>query len=104
MPAENPILKGLNDKQVEAVKTIDGPVLVISVPGSGKTRCLTHRVAWLIASGIEPANILALTFTNKAASEMKDRVQKLLKIDNWKLKISYRGLLTNDKKGFRYHH
>lgn len=72
------IFKGLNDKQVEAVRAVDGPVLVISGPGSGKTRCLTHRVAYLIASGVEPDNILAVTFTNKAANEIKERVQKLL--------------------------
>lgn len=72
------ILKGLNEKQQEAVKAIDGPVLVISGPGSGKTKCLTHRVAWLIASGIKPENILAITFTNKASGEMKERISKLL--------------------------
>jgi len=86
MPAVNPILKGLNEKQQEAVKTIDGAVLVISGPGSGKTKCLTHRVAWMISKGIDPVNILAITFTNKASGEMKERVSKLLKIDNWKLK------------------
>ncbi len=74
----NPILKGLNEKQIEAVKTIDGPVLVISGPGSGKTRALTHRVAWMIASGINPVHILAITFTNKAANEMRGRITKLL--------------------------
>jgi DNA helicase-2/ATP-dependent DNA helicase PcrA len=75
---ENIIFKGLNEKQIEAVKTIDGPVLVISGPGSGKTRCLTHRVAWMIASGINPVHILAITFTNKAALEMKERITKLI--------------------------
>lgn len=75
---EHKILKGLNDKQQEAVKTIDGPVLVISGPGSGKTKALTHRVAWMIQAGINPAHILAITFTNKAANEMKERIGKLL--------------------------
>lgn len=72
------ILENLNDKQIEAVKIIDGPVLVISGPGSGKTRCLTHRVAYLISQMIPPGNILAVTFTNKAAGEMRGRVDKLL--------------------------
>ncbi|MBX4211732.1 MAG: UvrD-helicase domain-containing protein, partial [Candidatus Yanofskybacteria bacterium] len=72
------IFQGLNEKQQEAVRTIKGPVLVISGPGSGKTRCLTHRIAHLIASGIEPENILGVTFTNKAAGEIKERVTKLL--------------------------
>lgn len=78
MPAQNPILKGLNEKQQEAVKTIEGAVLVISGPGSGKTKCLTHRVAWMISKGIDPVNILAITFTNKASGEMKERISKLL--------------------------
>ena len=72
------IFHGLNDKQLEAVKIIGGPVLVISGPGSGKTKCLTHRIAHLIANGIKPENILALTFTNKASQEMKERVSRLL--------------------------
>jgi len=72
------IFADLNDKQLEAVKTIDGRVLVISGPGSGKTKCLTHRIAYLISSGIKPDNILALTFTNKASQEIKERVTKLL--------------------------
>src|SRR5256885_1044276 len=70
--------KGLNEKQQEAVKTIDGAVLVISGPGSGKTKCLTHRVAWMISKGIDPVHILAITFTNKASGEMKERIKKLL--------------------------
>src|SRR6266567_9253948 len=80
----HPILRGLNDKQAEAVKTIDGPVLVISGPGSGKTKALTHRVAWMMSTGIHPANILAITFTNKAAKEMKERISKLLAGDKKK--------------------
>ena len=84
MPTQNPILKGLNEKQQEAVKTIDGPVLVISGPGSGKTKCLTHRVAWMIFKGIDPVNILAITFTNKSAGEMKSRIQLLLNRENSK--------------------
>jgi len=76
----NKIFHDLNDKQLEAVKIIDGPVLVISGPGSGKTKCLTHRVAHLISTGIKPENILCLTFTNKAAGEMRERVSRLLEV------------------------
>ena len=75
------IFENLNDKQIEAVKVIDGPVLVISGPGSGKTRCLTHRVAYLVSQNIPPQNILAVTFTNKAAGEMRDRISNLLDLD-----------------------
>lgn len=73
------ILDGLNDKQIEAVKHLDGAMLVIAGAGSGKTRALTHRIAYMIKErGISPWNILAVTFTNKAANEMKERVMKLL--------------------------
>ena len=76
------ILDQLNREQAEAAQTVNGPVLIIAGAGSGKTRALTHRLAYLVEQGVKPENILALTFTNKAAQEMKTRVDKLLRRNN----------------------
>lgn len=72
------LLSGLNPVQKQAVTQIEGPVMVIAGPGSGKTRVLTYRIAHMIREGIKPREILALTFTNKAAREMKERIEKVL--------------------------
>ena len=72
------ILQGLNPKQVEAVTHGEGPLLILAGAGSGKTTVLTRRVAYLIAQGVSPWSILAITFTNKAADELKNRIRDLL--------------------------
>ncbi|MBL7758223.1 MAG: UvrD-helicase domain-containing protein, partial [Chitinophagaceae bacterium] len=74
----NDYLAGLNDRQREAVLHKDGPIMIVAGAGSGKTKVLTTRIAHLMASGVDSFNILALTFTNKAAREMKERIEKIL--------------------------
>jgi DNA helicase-2/ATP-dependent DNA helicase PcrA len=77
------LLQGLNDKQQEAVKAIDGNIRVTAGAGSGKTRVIVHRYAFLVNEvGISPSNILCMTFTNKAAQEMKMRIRRMVSQGN----------------------
>ncbi len=74
----------LNKKQFQTVTQIDGPLLIIAGAGSGKTRTITYRMAYMLDQGIHQASILALTFTNKAAREMQERVKKITKKKTFK--------------------
>ena len=70
-------LDALNEPQLKAATTIQGPVMIIAGPGSGKTRVLTFRIAHILSQGVDPFEIMALTFTNKAAREMKNRIEAI---------------------------
>ena len=74
----NNIFQNLNPQQLEAVQSLDGPLLILAGAGSGKTKTLTHRIANLLKNNINESNILAVTFTNKAANEMRERLWRII--------------------------
>ncbi|BDU73817.1 ATP-dependent helicase [Mesoterricola silvestris] len=88
-PPDHPLLRNLNSPQKEAVTHVDGPLLILAGAGSGKTTVITRRIAWLIEEvGVRPASILAMTFTNKAAGEMAERVQRMVHVPAEQLWVS----------------
>ena len=72
------LISSLNKEQQKAVQKTSGPLLIVAGAGTGKTRTLTHRIAYLIQQGNDPSSVLAVTFTNKAAAEMRERIEALL--------------------------